>query len=60
MELRKPLATSPQLAAAMAMIRERVAFWERDRAFAPDLAAARELVQAGAFAPLIDAIGLLI
>jgi histidine ammonia-lyase len=48
-DLRKPLATSPRLTDAMALIRERVAFWERDRAFAPDLAAARELVEGGAF-----------
>jgi histidine ammonia-lyase len=52
-DLRRPLATSPQLAAAMALIRERVAFWERDRAFAPDLAAARELVEGGAFLPFV-------
>jgi histidine ammonia-lyase len=52
-ELRKPLATSPQLTEAMAVLRERVAFWERDRAFAPDLAAARELVEGGAFLPFV-------
>jgi hypothetical protein len=52
-ELRKPLATSPRLTEAMALIRERVAFWERDRAFAPDLAAARELVEGGAFLPFV-------
>jgi len=48
-DLRKPLPTSPRLAEAMALIRERVALWERDRAFAPDLAAAREMVERGAF-----------
>jgi len=33
----------------MALIRERVAFWRANRAFAPDLAAARYLVEGGAF-----------
>ncbi len=54
-ELRKPLATSPPLRAALAMIRAEVAFWDRDRAFAPDLEAIRVRVERGdfvAFAPL--------
>ncbi len=48
-EMRKPLATSGPLREAIAMIRERVAFWDRDRAFAPDLAAIRARVEAGDF-----------
>ena len=59
-DLRKPLATSPRLAEAMALIRERVAFWDRDRAFAPDLAAARELVEGGAFLPFVGAAKVLV
>jgi histidine ammonia-lyase len=59
-ELRKPLATSPRLAEAVALVRERVAFWERDRAFAPDLAAVRELVEDGAFLPFIGAAQVLV
>jgi len=55
-DLRRPLATSPRLDEAMAMLRERVAFWDRDRAFAPDLAAARELVEGGAFLPFASAV----
>ena len=54
-DLRKPLATSPRLAEAMTLIRGRVPFWERDRAFAPDLAAARALVEGGAFLPFVGA-----
>ncbi len=50
-ELRKPLTTSPKLAAAMAMIRADVAFWDRDRALAPDIEAIRIRVEAGDFAP---------
>ena len=50
-ELRKPLTTSPKLAAAMAMIRADVAFWDRDRAFAPDLEAIRIRVERGDFLP---------
>jgi len=55
-DLRRPLATSPRLDEAMVMLRERVAFWDRDRAFAPDLAAARELVEGGAFLPFASAV----
>jgi histidine ammonia-lyase len=51
-ELRAPLATSPRLAEAKALVRERAAFWSSDRAFAPDLAAARELVESGALVAL--------
>ena len=59
-DLRKPLATSPRLTEAMALIRGRVAFWERDRAFAPDLAVARELVEGGAFLRFIAAAKVLV
>ena len=55
-DLRAPLPTSPRLAEAMALVRARVPFWERDRAFAPDLAAVRELVERGAFLPYVDVI----
>jgi len=51
-ELRRPLATSPVLARALAQVRACAAFWDRDRAFAPDLAAMRAQVEAGAFMPL--------
>jgi histidine ammonia-lyase len=53
-ELRRPLATSAPLAEAIALVREVVAFWDRDRAFAPDLARMRARVERGdfvAFAP---------
>jgi len=48
-DLRRPLATSPVLAKARARIRASVPFWDRDRAFAPDLAAIRRQVEAGEF-----------
>jgi len=54
-ELRRPLTTSPRLAEVVALIRSDVAFWERDRAFAPDLDAIRRRVERGdfaAFAPI--------
>ena len=54
-ELRSPLATSPRLQDALRLIRAEVAFWDRDRAFAPDLARARALVEAGAFEPFVGA-----
>ncbi|HSS07561.1 MAG TPA: histidine ammonia-lyase, partial [Rhodanobacteraceae bacterium] len=54
-ELRAPLATSPRLQEATRLIRAEVAFWDRDRAFAPDLARARAMVDAGAFEPFVGA-----
>ncbi len=52
-DLRRPLVTSPRLAAAHALVRERVRFWDGDRAFAPDLAAMRARVEAGEFLPWV-------
>ncbi len=54
-ELRAPLATSPRLQTALQRIRREAAFWDRDRAFAPDLARMRSLVEQGAFMPLVGA-----
>ena len=54
-ELRAPLATSPRLLPALKRIRSEAAFWDRDRAFAPDLVRVRALVEQGAFVPLIGA-----
>jgi histidine ammonia-lyase len=54
-ELRAPLATSPRLQSALQRIRREAAFWDRDRAFAPDLARMRSLVEQGAFMPLVGA-----
>ncbi|HEY5309870.1 MAG TPA: aromatic amino acid lyase, partial [Casimicrobiaceae bacterium] len=48
-DLRRPLVTSPMLRDAHALIRDKAAFWDRDRAFAPDLCAIRERVEAGDF-----------
>src|SRR5208282_1097274 len=52
-ELRAPLATSPRLLPALQRIRSEAAYWDRDRAFAPDLARVRTLVEQGAFVPFI-------
>jgi histidine ammonia-lyase len=55
-EFRAPLATSPQLARAFALVREQAKFWDRDRAFAPDLAAMRRCVEAGDFLPFVGSL----
>lgn len=55
-ELRAPLATSPRLQAAVAIVRSEAAFWDRDRAFAPDLARVRARVARGDFLPFAPAI----
>jgi histidine ammonia-lyase len=57
-ELRAPLETAPKLREALRLLRAKVPFWERDRAFAPDLAKTRTLVERGAFLSLAG--GLLI
>jgi histidine ammonia-lyase len=51
-ELRRPLATSAPLADAIARVRTRARFWDRDRAFAPDLEAVKAQVEAGEYAAL--------
>lgn len=47
-DFHRPLATSPMLAAVHAELRKRVAFYEKDRLFAPDIEAAKQLVLQGA------------
>jgi histidine ammonia-lyase len=53
-DMRQPLATSAPLAAAHARVRSRAAHWDRDRAFAPDLAAIRAQVEAGDFVEFVQ------
>lgn len=48
-DMRRPLTTSPALAAVMHEIRARAAFLDQDRAMAPDIAAVRELIESGWF-----------
>ena len=48
-EFRSPLKTSRRLAAALEELRKRVAFLDRDRFLAPDLAAVKDLVASGWF-----------
>ena len=52
-EFRRPLRSSRPLEAAHALIRAEVAPWTKDRFLAPDIAAAKRLVQQGAFRPLV-------
>src|SRR5262249_5251814 len=56
LEFRKPLTTSPALAAAYRSLRELVPAWDRDRVLAPDIERAAELVRSGAFADAADAV----
>jgi histidine ammonia-lyase len=49
-DLRRPLTTSAALSRVHARIRAVAPFWERDRAFAPDLAAVRAQVERGDYA----------
>jgi len=48
-EFLQPLATSPALRPVLTRLRQRVAPYERDRYFAPDIAAIKALVQTGVF-----------
>jgi histidine ammonia-lyase len=54
LEFRRPLTTSRTLEAVHALVRSRVAPYERDRPHYPDVAAARELILSGA---ILDAAG---
>lgn len=47
LDFRTPLKTSPRLEEAHALLRSRVAFYERDRFFANDIATATALVRSG-------------
>ncbi len=49
-DLRAPLTTSQRLQPVMRAIRERVAFYDQDRFFAPDIEAMRSAVRQGVFA----------
>ena len=56
LDFQRPLATSPALEAARALVRERVAHYSQDRPFAGDIAAIKALIAAGAlnrFAPIL-------
>jgi histidine ammonia-lyase len=48
-DFRAPLKTSPRLQAAHGLVRSRVAFYDHDRYFAPDITAIQSLVESGAF-----------
>jgi histidine ammonia-lyase len=56
LEFARPRETSPQLARAHRLIRERVARYEQDRRFAEDIAAVKELIAAGAFGAFVASI----
>ena len=48
-DFRRPLRSSAALESAIGLLRERVPFYDKDRYFAPDIAAARDLIVAGAY-----------
>jgi histidine ammonia-lyase len=48
-DMRRPLATSESLTRAHGIVRECAAYWDRDRAFAPDLTAVKARVTRGDF-----------
>ncbi len=48
-EFHRPLRSSDALEAAHAVVREAALTWDQDRFLAPDIAAAKALVQAGRF-----------
>lgn len=51
-DFRRPLKSSPPIEAAHALLRTHVAFWDRDRYFAPDIEAAGRLVSSSEFLEL--------
>lgn len=53
-DFHRPLTSSPALEAAHAAIRERAPRWQDDRFLAPDIAAAKSLVQSGFFRSFVS------
>jgi histidine ammonia-lyase len=53
-EFHRPLRSSPPLESAHAALRELVAPWDQDRVMAPDIEAAKRLVERGTFAALVE------
>jgi histidine ammonia-lyase len=53
-EFHRPMTSSPPLEAAHAAVREVAAAWDADRAMAPDIEAAKRLVEKGRFAALVE------
>ena len=53
-EFRRPLKSSKVLETELAAIREKVAPYDKDRFFAPDIAAARALVDSGRYRAAVD------
>ncbi len=52
-DFRRPLASSSALESAHALLRKRVAFYDHDRLFAPDIAAAKAVIASDAFLALV-------
>ena len=52
-DFRKPTETSPKLREAHLALRAKVAFWDQDREMAPDIAAAKTLIQTPLFRELV-------
>ena len=52
-DFRAPLTTSPKLQQAMALLRAQVSFYDKDRMHAPDIAAAKKIVQSGKLGELV-------
>jgi histidine ammonia-lyase len=52
-DFHRPLKTSPLLGGLHARLRERVPFYDKDRYFAPDIAAAKEMVSGTDFHTLV-------
>jgi histidine ammonia-lyase len=48
-DFRAPLKTSPRLQEVHALVRSKVAFYDHDRYFAPDITAIQSLIESGAF-----------
>jgi histidine ammonia-lyase len=58
LEFHRPLKSSASLEKAVSLLRARVKHYEMDRFFAPDIAAAKDLVTAGTFRAFVDEVAL--
>lgn len=53
-DFRRPLKTSPVLEKVIAHVRESIPFYEQDRFFAPDIAAAKKIIASGSLAKITN------
>ncbi len=55
-DFRRPLKTSETLEKIFSLVREKISFYDKDRYFAPDIAAAKKIITSGELSPFISSV----